>query len=101
MDDAFDISNDPVQRLIQTTDDDYFKDHPGDDYYVRKAVKGEVAAAGFPDYDGMMLVYRLIPEVRFRRPVAGIEQAIEFVVEFEKVASQAYEGIVGDEDDER
>lgn len=75
---------DEADLSIQTRDDKYFEAHPGDDYYVRPAVAGELARAGYENYTGLILVYVIEEGVRLRRPVTSVEEAIQFMVDLEK-----------------
>lgn len=85
---SINISEDPLQAAIQALDDEYFEAHPGDDYYIRPAAKEELARAGYPDYEGLMLIYRISGGLRVRRPVADRDSAVRFMVEFERYLEQ-------------
>lgn len=75
---------DDVSLEVQAKDEEYFQQHPQDDYYIRLAYPNELAMAGYEDYAGLILVYVIEEGVRLRRPVASTTDAVKFMVEFEK-----------------
>ena len=78
------IEPDDLQLAIQYLDDEYFEEHPNDDYYVRQAFPEELAMGGYSEYDGLILVYKIAEGARIRKPVMSIDEGVSLVVEYEK-----------------
>lgn len=61
----------------QDIDTEFFEAHPYELYYFRNALPDELGKAGHPDYDGLMLVYKIDENTRIRKPVLDEEQGTQ------------------------
>lgn len=65
--------DDPIVTMGAEADDVWFSKHPHANFYVRSAIDGELAAAGYPDWQGLLVIIRIGSGIRIRRPILTAE----------------------------